>query len=54
MNSESDPVQLYKGYIEYTLRSKWNRPENLADDNYVAEVAVNVDKAGELQPDRNG
>ena len=41
-------MQLYKGYMEYVLRSKWNRPENLADDNYVAEVAVNVDRAGNL------
>ena len=48
VNSESDPVQLYKGYVEYALRSKWNRPENLPDDNYVAEVAVNVDKQGNL------
>jgi outer membrane biosynthesis protein TonB len=46
--SENDPVQLYKGYLEYTLRSKWNRPENMADDNYVAEVAVNVDRQGNL------
>ncbi len=46
--SESDPVQLYKGYMEYQLRSKWNRPENMADDNYVAEVSVNVDKDGNL------
>ena len=46
--SESNPVQLYKGYMEYILRSKWNRPENLDDDQYVAEVAVNVDKAGNL------
>jgi hypothetical protein len=46
--SESDPVQLYKGYLEYTLRSKWNRPDNLPDDNYVAEVAVNVDRQGNL------
>ena len=46
--SESDPVQLYKGYMEYMLRSKWNRPENLADDNYVAEVQVNVDPQGKL------
>jgi len=49
VNSESDPVQLYKGYLEYTLRSKWNRPDNLPDDNYVAEVAVNVDKQGNIQ-----
>jgi len=48
VNSESDPVQLYKGYIEYTLRSKWNRPENLPDDNYVAEVQVKVDPQGNL------
>lgn len=46
--SESDPVQLYKGYMEYTLRSKWNRPENVADDSYVAEVQVNVDPQGKL------
>ena len=46
--SESDPVQLYKGYMEYRLRSKWNRPDNMADDNYVAEVRVNVDGDGNL------
>jgi TonB family protein len=48
VNSESDPVQLYKGYVEYALRSKWNRPDNMDDDNYVAEVQVEVDKAGNL------
>ena len=48
VNSESDPVQLYKGYIEYVLRSKWNRPDNMADDDYVAEVQVQVDKTGNL------
>jgi len=48
VNSESDPVQLYKGYIEYVLRSKWNRPDNLDDDQWVAEVSVNVDKSGNL------
>jgi hypothetical protein len=46
--SENDPVQLYKGYIEYALRSKWNRPENMTDDNFVAEISVNVDKEGNL------
>ena len=48
VNSESDPVQLYKGYVEYALRSKWNRPENLPDDNYVVEVGVNVDQEGNI------
>ena len=46
--SENDPVQLYKGYLEYALRAKWNRPENLDDDRYVAEVGVNVDRQGHL------
>jgi hypothetical protein len=46
--SESDPVQLYKGYLEYQLRAKWNRPENMTDDNFVVEVSVNVDKEGNL------
>jgi TonB C terminal len=48
VNSESDPVQLYKGYVEYVLRSKWNRPENMDDDQYVAEVQVSLDQAGNL------
>lgn len=48
VNSESDPVQLYKGYLEYVLRSKWSKPDNMQDDNYVAEVQVSVDKAGNL------
>ena len=43
-----DPVQVYKGYIEYTLRQKWNRPEDMDDDNYAVEVAVAVDKSGRL------
>lgn len=46
--SESDPVLLYKGYMEYVLRSKWNRPEDLADDQYVAEVTVNINPQGAL------
>ena len=48
VQSSSDPVQLYKGLLEYTLRSKWNRPDNLADDDFVAEVEVAVDRAGNI------
>jgi len=46
--SENDPVQLYKGFMEYSLRSKWDRPENADDINYVVEVQVDVDKQGNL------
>jgi type IV secretory pathway VirB10-like protein len=52
VNTESDPVQLYKGYIEYVLRSKWNRPDNMADDQYVAEVNVSVDRQGNIREDQ--
>ena len=48
LNEESDPVQLYKGYMEYILRSKWNRPEDMADDAFVAEVQVAVDRQGNI------
>ena len=48
METSSDPVQLYKGQVEYALRSKWQRPDNLADDSYVAEVEVTVDRKGQI------
>ncbi len=48
VNSESDPVQLYKGYMEYELRNRWNKPDNMADDQYVAEVQIHVDRQGNL------
>ncbi len=44
----SDPVQIYKGYMEYVLHSKWDRPEDMADDNFVVEVAVVVNKQGQM------
>jgi hypothetical protein len=46
--SSSDPVQIYKGYMEYFLRSKWDKPDDVNDDNYVVEVGVTVDKDGRL------
>ena len=48
VQSSSDPVQLYKGLLEYALRSKWNRPDNLADDAFVAEIEVTVDRTGKI------
>jgi outer membrane biosynthesis protein TonB len=48
VETSSDPVQLYKGYLEYSLRQKWNRPANMADESYVAEVQITVDQQGDL------
>ena len=48
VETSSDAVQIYKGYLEYALRSKWNRPDEVADDHFVAEVDVAVNRAGDL------
>jgi outer membrane biosynthesis protein TonB len=48
VQTSSDPVQLYKGFVEYTLRSKWNRPLDIDDAGFVAEVEVKVDRSGNI------
>ena len=48
VETSSDPVKLYRGALEYALRSKWNRPDNLPDDKYVAELDVNVSRSGDI------
>jgi TonB family protein len=52
VESSSDPVQLYKGYVEYTLRQKWHRPENMADDSYAVEVEITIDREGRISNPR--
>ena len=44
----SDPNGMYKALIERTLRSHWNRPEDIADEAYVAEVELSVDAKGKV------
>jgi TonB family protein len=46
--SSSDPVKLYKGLVEDTLRLNWDRPKDADDHNNVAEVEVGVDKQGDI------
>jgi len=48
VETSSDPVQLYKSRMEYTFYSKWDRPDDMADDTYVAEVNVTVAHDGSL------
>jgi len=48
VESSSDPVQLYKGLLEYAFRSKWDRPQNMHDDDYVAEIRVKVSRHGRI------
>ena len=48
VKSSSDPVQIYKGLLEYEFRSHWDRPTDLDDDAFVAEIQVSVDRDGRI------
>jgi outer membrane biosynthesis protein TonB len=48
VDTESDPVQLYKGLLEFSLRSRWDRPEDIEDGAFVAEVELSVDRSGRI------
>src|ERR1039457_6781675 len=48
VQSISDPNGIYKALVEYTLRSRWNRPDDPMYDNNVAEVELTVDKSGQI------
>lgn len=52
VETTTDPTALYKSYVEFTLRSRWTRPEGVADDSFVAEVEVELDRAGNMSGSR--
>lgn len=49
VETTSDPNVIYKGFVEYTLRSRWNRPEGNEDEKFVAEVELAIDREGRVQ-----
>jgi hypothetical protein len=48
VQTEKDPATLYRSFVEFSLRSRWNRPADIADQNFVAEMEVAVDGAGRI------
>src|SRR5208282_730071 len=48
----SDPNAVYKALVQHTLRSRWNRPDDIADDTYVAEVQLTIDSKGRVTDSR--
>ena len=48
----SDPNAIYKALVEHALRSQWNRPEDIADDTYAAEVELSIDPKGRVTDTR--
>ena len=46
--TSSDPVVHYKSQIESTLRSKWDRPTDISDADFKAEVELALDRSGKI------
>jgi TonB family protein len=44
----SDPIKLYKGLLEDSLRLNWDRPKDMDDHNNEADVEVSVDAEGNI------
>jgi len=48
VQTSADPVEIYKGLLEYSLRTRWDRPQDMDDQSFVAEVEVAVDPTGRI------
>jgi TonB family protein len=46
--SDANPQARYRSFIEFSLRLRWNRPVDVADATFVAEVEVSVDSEGRV------
>jgi TonB family protein len=52
VQTEKDPAALYRSFVEFSLRSRWNRPTGVADANYVAEIEIAMDATGRISNSR--
>lgn len=48
VNTLSGPNDIYKAKVERALLANWNRPEDMEDATFAAEVQVNLDTTGKL------
>ncbi len=46
VQTTADVNELYKGVIERALRARWNRPDNIRDENYAADIELTLNKNG--------
>ena len=49
VTSTNAPIDHYKSLVEFAIRSNWQRPEGLADEQFVAQAEVAIDPAGKLK-----
>jgi outer membrane biosynthesis protein TonB len=52
VQTEKDPAALYRSFVEFCLRSRWNRPTDIADSKYIAEIEIAVDAGGRISAPR--
>ncbi|HWV98303.1 MAG TPA: TonB family protein [Candidatus Acidoferrum sp.] len=52
VQSASDPNAVYKGIVEHALRARWNRPDDMDDASFVAEVSLSIDAEGKVTSSR--
>jgi hypothetical protein len=48
VESASSPIDVYKGLVQYAFTAKWNKPEDIVDDKFVAEVQVSISPDGRI------
>lgn len=48
VETSANPVELYRGLLQSTFTRIWDKPEDLSDDNFVAEVRVSVSPDGRI------
>jgi periplasmic protein TonB len=46
--TSSDPVELYRGALQYAFQSKWDRPDHVEDEKFVDEIQVSVNRQGQI------
>ena len=44
----TDPNMVYKSVVEHSLRSRWNRPDDMDDDKFVVNAELTLDPTGKL------
>ena len=44
----ADPIASYKNQVEAAFRNKWNRPPNMDDADFAAEVELVIDASGQV------
>jgi hypothetical protein len=48
VETASSPVDVYKGLVQYAFTARWNKPEDIVDDKFVAEVQVSIGRDGHV------